>query len=190
MNDENADELNGANLPALMDAVFAKIEEGPEDIENYLKEFTEVIPLQVSDLYLNEEAEEVKTDGSSEQKQDSSESLDSETKAHAPTRTDGNKEAPKTLLDELSDTSKTTIAEIHEKRKVESIRDSLSINQRFMFINMLFDGEENSFSETLASLESFDKFYNATNYLKENFPDWDYESEEVTEFMEVLEKRY
>ncbi|MEM6526201.1 MAG: hypothetical protein AAF693_20565 [Bacteroidota bacterium] len=189
MQAKDVEELNGSNLPELMDDVFAKINEGPEDIENYLKEFTEAVPLQVNDLYLDEDPQDqihfvnedpeksnsIEEDGPTEPIQDNFEqSVDTQ----------------KTLHDELSDTSKTTIAEIHEKKKVESLRDSLSINQRFMFINMLFDGNDEAFSGVLDDLEELDKFYDATGYLKENFPNWDYDSEEVMEFLEVIEKRY
>ncbi|MEM9389848.1 MAG: hypothetical protein AAGA02_05200 [Bacteroidota bacterium] len=179
----NINELNGNNLPELMDDVFASIEQGPEDIEIYLKEFTEVIPLQVSDLYLDD-------DNEVENRVDVSEVQSNKEDTIGKPTFEWSVETQKTLHEELSDTSKTTLAEIHEQQKVESIRSSLSINQRFMFINMLFDGSEETFSNTLEDLERLNGFYDATNYLKENYPGWDYDSEEVLEFIEVLEKRY
>lgn len=188
MQTKGRDELNGSNLPELMDGVFAKIDEGPEDIERYLKEFTEVIPLQVMDLYLDEETEE-----SDEQEIEDIDKSDHPTDDSSAKLTQANFEwsvdTQKTLHDELSDTSKTTIAEIHEKKKVDSIRESLSINQRFMFINMLFDGDEASFSDALTYLEGLDDFSAATKYLKERHPNWDYDSEEVVEFLEVVNRK-
>lgn len=81
-----------------------------------------------------------------------------------------------------------TVAEGFEK--ISSIKDKLTINQKFMFTKMLFSGDFDLFVQAIDQLDSFDTLKQATHYLETNYNEWDKESEEFEEFMELIEKRF
>jgi hypothetical protein len=75
-------------------------------------------------------------------------------------------------------------------QKINVIRESLTINQKFMFTKALFGGDFEQFSETINNLDKLDSFDAAIEYLEEYLSNWDQESEEFHEFMELIEKRF
>jgi len=81
-----------------------------------------------------------------------------------------------------------TIAE--DFQKIKSIKENLTINQKFMFTKILFSGDFDLFSQAIDQLDNFDSLKQAKNYLDTNFTLWDKESEEYEEFFELVEKRF
>lgn len=81
-----------------------------------------------------------------------------------------------------------SIAEGFEK--MSSIKDKLTINQKFMFTKMLFSGDFDLFVQAIDQLDNFDTLKQATHYLETNYTMWDKESEEYEEFIELVEKRF
>ena len=75
-------------------------------------------------------------------------------------------------------------------QKIATIKDNLTINQKFMFTKILFNGDFEIFSQAIDRLDSLDNLEQAMTYLESNFADWDKEGEEYLEFMEMLEKRF
>ncbi len=75
-------------------------------------------------------------------------------------------------------------------KKISSVKDSLTINQKFMFTKMLFKGDFEIFSQAIDKLDRFDNFAQAIKYFDENYPEWDKETEEYLEFVELLNKRF
>lgn len=198
MDEKGHDELNNSNLGHLLDDVFANIEDTPEDIEVYLTDFTAAVPLKVEDLYVEEGEQEkiepesapdqVTADKESERPLEKVDMPEDESKKNE-TTFQWNIEPKKTLHDELTDGTPVTLADVHEKKKIEDILGSLSINQRFMFINNLFENNEDKFQETIMRIERFSHEKEAFKYLDAEFPHWDHESEEVLEFYEVVSRR-
>lgn len=82
----------------------------------------------------------------------------------------------------------TTLAENFQKRK--KIKDSLTINQKFMFTKILFNGDFELFSAAVERLDELDNLNQAKNYLSNNYGEWNPESEEYQEFMEIVERRF
>ena len=70
------------------------------------------------------------------------------------------------------------------------IKDSLTINQKFMFTKMLFSGDFEIFTEAIERLDNLDSLKQATSYINENYPHWDRESEEFEEFMAVVQRKF
>ncbi len=81
-----------------------------------------------------------------------------------------------------------TIAE--DFQKINVIKESLTINQKFMFTKALFDGDFEKFSEAINELDRRKDFDEAMDYLGIHLNKWDQESEEFHEFMEMIEKRF
>jgi hypothetical protein len=75
-------------------------------------------------------------------------------------------------------------------KKISSVKDSLTINQKFMFTKMLFKGDFEIFSQAIEKLDRFDNLNQAMKYFEENYPEWDKETDEYVEFMVLMEKRF
>jgi hypothetical protein len=76
------------------------------------------------------------------------------------------------------------------KRKEFRIKDSLTINQKFMFTKILFNGDFEFFSEAIDRFEKFDNLNQAVRYIDENYSQWDRESEEYEEFFSILQRKF
>ena len=87
-------------------------------------------------------------------------------------------------------------ASLSEKLKKQPINDlitAIGINQKFLFMNDLFEGERDEFHNSLSDLNKFDSFLDADNYIKNNLMvkyNWDMENTSVVRFMELVERRY
>jgi hypothetical protein len=84
--------------------------------------------------------------------------------------------------------SRPTVAD--NFRKIYSIRDTLTINQKFMFTKVLFNGDFELFSKIVDDLDRKDNLNGALKYLEPYLSLWDPESEEYQEFMELLSQRF
>ena len=156
----------------LLNDVFNSTQEGPADTDEYLAQFSKIVPLNEAMIYGS--TEEQSTVDAGQTYEWSAGSTDSQVK---------------TLNDQHLSDHKPSIAEIHRSQKIESIRKHISINQRFMFINTLFYGDEETYNRTIDYLERCDSKSAALDYLTSEYPEWDRESEEVEEFMELVDKR-
>ena len=87
-------------------------------------------------------------------------------------------------------------ASLSEKLKKQPINDlitAIGINQKFLFMNDLFEGERDEFHNSLSELNKFDSFLDADNYIKNNLMvkyNWDMENTSVVRLMELVERRY
>lgn len=172
--------LDSQKLQHLLSEVLNKTDATPEDTRPYTETFSNLIPLDDSIIYGTPEKEDREVD---ESKDDQKAEDDSDQSV----LNDSFEKENKTLNDKLQK-KKKTLAERHEEEKLKDIKNSLSINQRFMFINTLFSGNEQEFQNTIDKIES-SSFDDAVDYLKQNFDHWNLESEEVEEFFEIIEKR-
>ena len=59
-----------------------------------------------------------------------------------------------------------------------------------MFTKILFHGDFEIFSEAVDKLDRFDNLAQAMRFIEDGYPDWDKESEEYLEFLEIIEKRF
>jgi hypothetical protein len=91
---------------------------------------------------------------------------------------------------EVGQTTKEFKTLADDFQKINVIRESLTINQKFMFTKALFGGDFEQFSETINYLDKQSSFDAAMQYLEAHLAKWDQESEEFHEFMELIEKRF
>ena len=177
--DNGSEQVSTDEYHALLSEVLHEIEAGPEDIEEYFDAFNAVEPLTEVDIYGQTTESNVVIDYSSETQDDIIEQV--------PSLEDEPENTSATLNDLHSDTP-TTIAESHAN-ELESIAGALSINQRFMFQNALFNGDETLMAETLDRLDNFDTKKQAIDYLYTEFPHWNIESEEFEELVELIHRK-
>ncbi|WP_017730032.1 hypothetical protein [Nafulsella turpanensis] len=82
---------------------------------------------------------------------------------------------------------------LNARRKPGSMRSGINLNQRFMFTNELFGGDNNAFNQALDALDRFDNYEAARQHALQQYAsryDWDEESEAYLEFFDVLQARY
>ena len=72
---------------------------------------------------------------------------------------------------------------------VRDIRSAISLNDRVLFINRLFDEDPVSFQETLNALNQMESLDQAVTYLVEAHPSWNLDSELVYRFMMALRRK-
>ena len=83
------------------------------------------------------------------------------------------------------------VKEVRESTsKIGRIKDKLSINQKFMFTKMLFHGDFEIFSQALDRIDMLDNFSQVKVYLERTYPEWDTESEEYAELINLVERKF
>lgn len=102
---------------------------------------------------------------------------------------------PSNQLLNLNDSQSTipSVGDLHQKSKITSIMGSLSINQKFTFINRLFQGDAILFQDTVEDLENSTDFSMARDKLVKKYVPrfiWDVTAPEVEEFFDMVERRF
>lgn len=161
--EENLD-LSRESARRLLDEVVDQLKDEPDDVDPHLETFSQLLPISLEQLYGDQRSNTPKPE------QDAS-------------------AARRTLHDNLVKEDQDTLLDMHQRHGIDDIRTHLTINQRFMFINTLFKGNENQFYETIDHVERVGDPADALNYLKNNFGHWDDDSDEVVEFYTIVRRR-
>ena len=106
-------------------------------------------------------------------------------------------ERPKTLADTISPSTQTladTIAaptalgeEIHNSR-IASLRDGIGLNDKFLMIRDLFDGDSDAYNEAIAALDELETMDDCMIHIIENYA-WNPDSEGSKFIMQLLERK-
>jgi hypothetical protein len=76
--------------------------------------------------------------------------------------------------------------------RIQNLKSAISINEKFMFINELFDGNLREYNETIETLNGFKNLDQAADFLdlmrKKNF--WDTGSNAFRKLKELVERRF
>ncbi|MEJ8801112.1 hypothetical protein [Pontibacter sp. H249] len=110
---------------------------------------------------------------------------------------DSDEESPSnvrpTLNDNFRKAAPASLADAHSNRKIDSLKNSISINQRFSFINELFDGDNMTYYNTVKQLDEYNDADTAKNYvLQEVAPkyDWSRKQEHVNKLLKLIERKF
>lgn len=99
-----------------------------------------------------------------------------------------------TINDQFSDAKDESLVEKLEKEEQPgTILSGVSVNQKYMFVQELFEGDANTFQKALAEIEHAGSFDDAVEHLVTNYArqfDWDMNSEEVKELLKVIFRRF
>lgn len=158
-------EISGNEAFAVLDQILEEVNFTPDDVEDYVQKFSSVEPLDPEKFYFKKLHDPVKSNNQ-----------------------DKGTNQKTTVHDTLGSTQKPTLIENYQK--IQRIKERLTINQKFMFTKVLFQGDFESFSKTIDELDSQSDMTSALQYLEKLYKNWDKESEEFHEFMEMVEKRF
>lgn len=87
----------------------------------------------------------------------------------------------------------TPLSELAFKRPIKSIVDGVSINQKFVFIGKLFDGDINSYNKAIEDLDNCLNFGDAKNLMNKSLApkyNWIMAAEEANDFLEVVSRKF
>lgn len=164
----------------IFDEVCESIKETPEDFESYHFELSKVMDLDLNEVY-------------SQSDNIVKEYFEDDSEADSDNINEKFKTTKQTLLDTLASDKKEAIIDIHEKKPLDGIKKSITINQRFMFENDLFNGDKGEFEMVVNYLDNCASNQDAMEFINENYVEkknWDLEKEEVVEFFSVINKRF
>lgn len=99
----------------------------------------------------------------------------------------------RTLNEKLMQEAKPTIIDKHQRSRIESIRGAIPLNQKFMLINSLFNGDNISWSMALQELENSISQDEAMTLLHDKYArqyNWNMEDETVQELISLVERKF
>jgi len=110
------------------------------------------------------------------------------------------KKEPETLADLFQNSKSFRSEELAEKNPVmdlssklqsqpiSDIGSAIGLNDKFLFINELFNGNSEKFEETISYLNNAPNFNDAFNYLNEHF-DWEMENPSVQKLLDLARRK-
>lgn len=187
---ESSDRITKEHVIELFKEVAGHLDAAPEDTEPYLRQFHELVPLNVDDFYSSQSpSAPPKRTGTS-----FFDTIDTPSEPeNKPEAKSEEEEGPRTLNDRLNQSGRFTLADEHRQRKIESLAQHISVNQKFMFIRELFDNNAEAFNSAVEQLDTQSTYAEAINLIRRDFAQnyrWKMDSEEVLEFMELITKRF
>jgi hypothetical protein len=87
----------------------------------------------------------------------------------------------------------SSLAESQTNKPIQSLKESISINQRYGFINELFNGENQDYHATIKKLDEFAEADDAKNYLLKEVAvryDWAKKEEHVNKLLKLIDRKF
>ncbi len=163
LEEKKIENITGNEAFALLDHILEEVNFSPEDVDQYVNQLSTVVPLDIEKLY-GKKSHEAKQPLVAQ-----------------------NKPRP-TLNEQVKTEANTTISD--DFQRISDIKNRLTINQKFMFTKMLFNGDFDLFNNAIAKIDSLQSLDEATSYIDSHYSNWDKTTEEYEEFIELLEKRF
>jgi hypothetical protein len=101
--------------------------------------------------------------------------------------------ASKTLNDKVVLEKNKSLLDSHGSSKITSLKNGVSLNQRFLFINNLFGGNQDAYHQSITSIEACSSLIEAQNLVVNDIAiknNWDNKSAEAEEFYALLERKF
>ena len=73
---------------------------------------------------------------------------------------------------------------------IDDIWDGIGLNDRLLFLRELFYGNEEDFRDVVARLNTMERLVQVTELIRERYPQWDEESDEVYRFYMTVRRRF
>jgi hypothetical protein len=182
MEQRNLQVVSGNEALGILDEVLEEVNFTPEDVEEYIEKFTIVSALDPNRFFVSSLSE-------APAKPAAPVNNGSSIPAPPPPQQEKPASPAKNNVQEVSAKERSTLADNFQKKR--KIKESLTINQKFMFTKVLFHGDFELFTRAVDRLDQFDNLPSAIRYIEEEHAStWDRESEEFHEFMELVENRF
>lgn len=96
------------------------------------------------------------------------------------------------IAEKYASEQKFTLAEKLKMTRINDLRSAIGINQKFLFMNDLFEGENTAFNDAITRLNSCNNGDEAHQILNEYAQKyhWNHDGERVHQFTELIVRRY
>lgn len=178
-------ELSGNEAFAILDQILEEVNFTPEDLEEHIRQFSQTLPLDPSTFFTAVPEEKPTAKSAPRENKPRAEA---KPVVAEPVREKEDKTGKPTLHDRIQPEARPAV--YNNFQKISRIKEHLTINQKFMFTKVLFYGDFESFSRTVDELDQLPDMDAALQYLEKQSANWDRESREFHEFMEMVEKRF
>lgn len=193
LEEKKVNEISGNEAFAILDQILEEVSFTPEDVESYIEKFSSIVPLDANKLYAPKVEEPpppvVKAAPPQEKQERRNDATPIRSKSEPlPTR---QKPPVRLTVNEMLSRQLVQPSLAENFQRIGKIRDSLTINQKFMFTKVLFHGDFELFSQAIDHLDKLENKKAAMRYIEDEHANgWDHESNEFHEFMELVEKRF
>ena len=90
-----------------------------------------------------------------------------------------------------SGTSEKTVADKLSRQPIKDLKSAIGLNQKFLFMNDLFEGENELFNNAINKINAFNTLPEAIAFIDSNLSSaWDKENSSVLNFMDLVERRF
>ena len=84
-----------------------------------------------------------------------------------------------------------TVADKLRQQPITDLKSAIGLNQKFLFMNDLFEGENEKFNDAINKINSFKTLQEALAYIDSEISSaWDKENSSVINFMDLVERRF
>lgn len=172
--DDGIQAIFSEDAAKIFDEVCENIKDTPEDFEAYQQAFSDILLLDLNEVYSPDDGGEI----------DASDTHN----INEQFKTDKS-----TLLDKIGLANKENRETTSNDLPSKGLKKSITINQRFMFVNELFHGDKDEFEMVINYLDNCRAHQEAMDFLQDNYvkkKNWDLQQEEVEEFFNVIAKNF
>ena len=90
-----------------------------------------------------------------------------------------------------SGTSEKTVADKLSRQPIKDLKSAIGLNQKFLLMNDLFDGENELFNNAINKINAFNTLPEAIVFIEGELSSaWDKENSSVLNFMDLVERRF
>ncbi|MER2999119.1 hypothetical protein [Pontibacter populi] len=101
-------------------------------------------------------------------------------------------ERPATLNENFKKAA-SSLADSHSNQRIDSLKNAISINQRFSFINELFEGDNLTYYQAIQSLDAMTDANQATHFVTNDLAgkyDWSKKQDHVNKLLRLIERKF
>lgn len=88
---------------------------------------------------------------------------------------------------------KPTLADKLGQQPIKDLTNSIGLNQKFLFMNDLFEGENDKYKEAIETINNFSAYIEADEYINNSLKDqfsWDMKSVSTQKFINLVQRRF
>ncbi len=99
-------------------------------------------------------------------------------------------EISESLADKLAKSADDTLASAINNKKIIDLKSAITLGDRFRFQRELFAGNGEKMTKAISDFNSFETMTEAQDYIAKNFVHWALDSDTVSDFIQLLQRRY
>lgn len=92
-----------------------------------------------------------------------------------------------------SNADQPTLADKLSQQPIKDLTKAIGLNQKFLFMNDLFEGENEKYKEAVETINNFSVFIEADEYINKNLKykyNWDTDGVSAQKFMDLVKRRF